>query len=97
MLTLAFVAAGVAAGYVVGRARLGRRLFGWAEKQDGSRRWYDPRLWAALPVLAAALAWVCTVHPRRSAANRRAWRETEQREPAPTMDPDWAAKRTGEA
>lgn len=96
MLTAALVAAGVIAGYLVGCARLGRRLFDWAEDQDGRRRWYDPRLWLALPILAVALAWVWTVHPRRSAANRRSWRE-DRREPAPVMDPDWAAKRSGEA
>jgi hypothetical protein len=96
VLTVALVAACVVAGYLVGRARPGGWLLGWAEDQDGHRRWYDPRLWLALPILAVALAWMLTVHPRRSAENRRAWRE-DRREPAPVMDPNWAAKHNEEA
>lgn len=88
MLTAMLMAAAAVAGYWTGRMRIGRRVLDWAEDQDDNRRWYDPRLWMALPVLAATLAWIWTVHPRRTRANvraNRAWLNapTQPRRPHP--------------
>ncbi|WNI19214.1 hypothetical protein [Actinacidiphila sp. ITFR-21] len=86
--TLAAVAA-----YWAGRVRLGRRLLEWAEdRNEGS---HGPGWWAAQGVGLAAVAWMITVHPRRSAANRRSWQEAcnARRSPAPQFDSGWAAKR----
>lgn len=73
---IAYTAVLLAAGYLAGRWRPGRWLLDWAD--DASRLgWADARCWAAQPVLAAALAWQLTVHPVRSARNRRSWREAQ--------------------
>lgn len=85
------IAAAVVIGYVLGRLRPGRRLDAWADRQV--RGPHGPRWWAAQAVMAAELAWVLTVHPRRSAANRRSWRE-EHRAPAPTFDSQWINERS---
>jgi hypothetical protein len=37
-----------------------------------------------------------TVHPHRTAANRRSWREA-RRAPAPTFDSQWIRKRGDDA
>lgn len=52
--------------------------------------------WQAIGL--TAVAWMVTAHPRRSAENRRSWREARnrQRSPAvavPRFDPDWANNR----
>lgn len=93
IVTLAAAAGASVAAYWAGRARLGHRVLSWAEDRS-----YGPRTagwWVAQVVGLVALVWVETVHPRRSAANRRAWREAREarRGSAPQFDPDWAAKR----
>lgn len=106
VLITASVGASVAA-YWAGRVRLGHRLLSWAE--DRSYGPHTPGWWVAQVVGLVALLWVLTVHPRRSAANRRAWREARdvrrgpaieiphrRRAPAPQFDPDWAAKRSAD-
>ncbi|MPY47094.1 hypothetical protein [Streptomyces acidicola] len=64
----------LAVGYALGRARLGPRLLNWAEDATtpGWRTW---KFWPAAPIVLAALAWMWTVHPRRTLANVRSWRE----------------------
>jgi hypothetical protein len=100
-------AAALAAGYVLGRIRPGRRLLAWAEERSYGP--HGPAWWAAQAIGLVAVAWMVTVHPRRSAANRRSWREARnqkrspaiaipriRRAPAPQFDPDWAANRGAE-
>jgi hypothetical protein len=87
-------AAAAVAAYWAGRTRPGRRVFAWAEdRADGA---HGPGWWAAQAVGLVALAWMLAAHPRRSAANRRSWREARnvKRSPAPRFDPDWAARRS---
>jgi hypothetical protein len=79
-------------GYLVGRARPGPRLLGWAE-DAAAPGWRTPRFWAAAPVILLALAWVWMVHPRRTLANRRSWRRSRGADPVPRYDPEWAARR----
>ncbi|MFI1371313.1 hypothetical protein ACH4UY_04785 [Streptomyces longwoodensis] len=90
-MTVILVAVALAVGFVLGRARRAT-LIDWAEDwtAPGWRTW---RFWAAAPFVVLALAWVWTVHPRRTLANFRAWRRPEPRGPALTFDPDWATKR----
>lgn len=85
------IAAALAVGFLLGRARWDR-VVDWAEDwtTPGWRRW---RFWPAMPVAVAALALVWIVHPRRTLANVRAWRAGERLHPAPRYDPEWAAKR----
>jgi hypothetical protein len=60
-------------GYLAGRTRPGAALLDWAE--DAARPgWRSPTAWAAVPVILVALAWMWTVHPRRTAANMRSWK-----------------------
>ena len=70
----------LAVGYILGRAPLGQRLLSWAEDATapGWRTW---KFWPAAPVVIAAVAWLWIVHPRRSLANVRSWRDDHQ-EPA---------------
>lgn len=77
--------------YILGRLRLGTRLLNWAEDAVAPG-WKSWRFWPAAPIILAALAWVWAVHPRRTLANRRYWRD-DQRAPAPQFDSNWAAKR----
>lgn len=79
-MTWLALAAALAAGYVLGRARFGPRLISWAEDAT-SPGWRTFKFWLGAPVVVAALAWVWTVHPRRSMANVRSWRR--EREPVP--------------
>jgi hypothetical protein len=92
-VTIALLLAAVVAAYWAGRTRPGRWLFAWAEDRD--RGPHGPAWWVAQAVGLVGVAWMLTAHPRRSAANRRSWREARnvQRAPAPRFDPDWAAKR----
>jgi uncharacterized BrkB/YihY/UPF0761 family membrane protein len=64
----------LAAGYALGRLNTGPRLLAWAEDATapGWRTW---RFWLAAPVVILALAWIWTVHPRRTLANVRSWRQ----------------------
>ncbi|MEU9703030.1 hypothetical protein [Streptomyces sp. NPDC047981] len=83
---LAAAAAAFTIGYVAGRTAPGPRLLSWAE---GHARggWRNPANWAAQAIFAVALAFMWTVHPRRSLANVRSWREAARREaePAPPL------------
>ncbi|MFG3244130.1 hypothetical protein [Streptomyces sp. NPDC048157] len=83
----------LAAGYGLGRWRLGTRLFNWAD--DASRRGRrSPAWWIAQPIGLIALAWMFTVHPRRSISNVRAWRKADEtRAPVPAYDPNWKNRR----
>jgi hypothetical protein len=86
-VTALLVAATVAAGYLVGRARPARRVSDWAAWQfigrpvpRSSWRW-----WAAQPIFAAEIARLLIVRPRHTA---RAWRtrnDPPPRSPAPVL------------
>jgi hypothetical protein len=90
-----YVAAALAVGCALGRARLDA-IVSWAEDwtTPGWKHW---RFWPAMPVAVVALALMWLVHPRRALANVRSWRAGERLHPAPQRDPEWAAKRTGGA
>jgi hypothetical protein len=87
------VAVAAAVSYWAGRTRLGHRLLEWAEDRSYGRR--TPGWWVAQVVGLVAVAWMVTAHPRRSAANRRSWREARdvKRAPAPQFRSDWLAER----
>lgn len=98
MLTAAVVNVGATvAAYWAGRARPGRRVLSWAE--DRSSGPHGPGWWAAQAVGLAAIAWMLTAHPRRSAANRRSWREARnaQLSSPMTFRSDWTAERRTES
>lgn len=94
-MTTALAAAMLAAvaAYWAGRLRPGQRLLSWAE--DRSYGSHGLGWWAAQVVGLVAVVWMLTAHPRRSAVNRRSWREAREasRAPAPAFDPHWADKR----
>lgn len=92
MSALLAAAVGLAAGYLLGRYRPAPRLLSWAEDAT-SPGWRTWKFWPAAPIVLTALAWVWTVHPRRTLANVRAWRQDQHREPAPQYDPTWKDKR----
>ena len=92
LLTVAALAAAGLAGYAAGRTRPLRLAVDWADDQVARRPMWSPRFWLAVPVVLAAVAGLWLVHPRRTAANRRAFRD-EQRAPVPVYDPNWAARR----
>lgn len=79
----------LAAGYALGRWRPAPRLLDWAEDQKRG----TIRFWLAQTVLAVAIATVYLLHPRRTAANVRSWREDQRRHPTPVHDPNWAENR----
>lgn len=81
------------AAYWAGRVRLGHRALSRAEDRSYGPR--TPGWWVAQVVGLVAVAWMLTVHPRRSAANRRSWREARnvQRAPAAQFKSDWLAER----
>lgn len=89
------IAAALAVGFALGRARLDR-IVNWAEDwtTPGWRHW---RFWPAAPVAVAALAAVWVLHPRRTLANVRSWRAGERLHPAPEYDPEWSTRRQDEA
>lgn len=90
-MTTLTIATALAVGYLLGRCRPGPHLLDWAMgRANGS---HAPGWWLAQTVLAARLAYIWTVHPRRTLANVRSWRQAERREPAPQIDPHWPAKR----
>jgi hypothetical protein len=64
----------LAVGYVLGSREAGPRLLSWAEDATtpGWRTW---KFWLGAPVIILALAWMWTVHPRRTLANVRSWRQ----------------------
>jgi hypothetical protein len=90
------LAAGLAAGYVTGRVQPARRVSDWAnwKKYDSQLRSHRARWWAVFVVLSAEnLIWLL-IHPVQG---WHAWKHRNDppppRSPAPTFDPDWAAKR----
>ncbi|GAA3590782.1 hypothetical protein [Streptomyces osmaniensis] len=96
MLTVIAVTTAVAlpAGYLLRDQNAFPRLLSWAEDAT-SPGWRTWKFWPAAPVIIVALAWMWTVHPRRTLANVRSWRQPPPpRGPALTFDPDWAAKRS---
>ncbi|MFJ7297625.1 hypothetical protein [Streptomyces collinus] len=96
-LTTAAAALGLlAVGYALGRIRPARRASDWAnlKKYDQSMRRHSLRWWAVFVVLSVEnLVWLL-VHPVQG---WDAWNHRNDppppRSPAPTFDPDWAAKR----
>ncbi|MFC9736054.1 hypothetical protein ACFWG5_34585 [Streptomyces hydrogenans] len=92
VLTAAVVAA-LAAGYLLGRAHPGPRLLSWAE-DHAHGGWRNPANWAAQGIFAIALAWMWTIHPRRTLANVRSWREAERREQEARFAPPIRVRRT---
>jgi hypothetical protein len=86
----------LAAGYVLGRLRPARRASDWAnwKKYDQTMRRHTTRWWAVFAVLSVEnLVWL-VAHPVQG---WDAWKHRNDppppRGPAPTFDPDWAAKR----
>jgi len=91
-----YVAAALAVGFALGRARLGHRASQWAAWQSvgtlPARR--TVRFWAMFTVLSAEnIGWLIA-HPVKG---WHAWQHRNDppppRSPAPVRDPDWAAKR----
>lgn len=80
-------------GYIIGRTGPGQRLLAWADARSYGP--HGPGWWIAQAIGMAAILWMLVAHPRRSAANRRSWRDARAtpRSPAPQLDPDWAAHR----
>ena len=95
MIWLAFVAA-LAAGFALGRARLGHRASDWAAWQLYGKRPTGPRWWLGYIVRSAENVGGLLAHPVKG---WHAWQHRNDppppRSPAPVIDPEWAAKRTG--
>jgi hypothetical protein len=96
----AAAAALLAVGYALGRLRPARRASDWAnwKKCDQSMRRHSFRWWAVFVVLSVEnLTWLAA-HPVQG---WDAWKHRNDppppRGPAPTFDPDWAAKRRAAA
>jgi hypothetical protein len=96
MTIAAAVAVGSLAGYAVGRYQPARRASDWAHwnKYDQSIHRHSARWWATWVVLSADnIGWLIA-HPRKG---WKAWKRRNDppppRDPAPQIDPDWAAKR----
>ncbi|MFF1358798.1 hypothetical protein [Streptomyces sp. NPDC058297] len=88
----ALIAAALLAGYALGRYQPGPRLLSWAETATapGWRTW---KFWPAAPIIVAALAWIFAMHPRRTLANMRSWKNPTARGPAMTFNPHWKDNR----
>lgn len=86
----AALAAVATVAYAIGRLRPGPRLLSWAEDQIGPWTW-DLRMWLAGLIVLVAIVGLWTLHPRRTAANRRSWRDAPASGLVPRFDPDWAA------
>lgn len=87
----------LAVGYALGAREAGPRLLSWAE-DAATPGWKTWKFWPAVPIILVALAWIWTVHPRRTLANVRAWKQPPPpRGPAIRIDSDWAAKRRAAA
>lgn len=86
--------AGVAVGYVLGRIKPYERLADWT---DWQLRFHLAR-WTSRPRQAALFTLLLITDPRRTV---HAWKHRNDppppRSPAPTFDPDWAAKRRAAA
>jgi len=88
------LAAALAVGYAIGRARPGHRASQWAAWQRIGKRPTGWRYAATWTVLSAEnLGWLIA-HPVQG---WRAWQHRNDppppRSPAPKIDPDWVAKR----
>ncbi|MFE3378783.1 hypothetical protein [Streptomyces anulatus] len=94
LLLAAVLAAATLTGYAAGRYRPGDRLLSWAQDVGDRRAARWPVSLGAAIVIVLAVASVWTFHPRRSAANRRSWREENTRTATPARDPNWARNRT---
>ncbi|MFC9341430.1 hypothetical protein ACFT0G_25375 [Streptomyces sp. NPDC057020] len=90
-LLLAALAATLA-GYAAGRTRPADCLTSWAQGVITERTPRSPAFWAATPVIVLALAATWTLHPRRSAANRRSWHREHPPTPAPALDLNWPTR-----
>lgn len=98
MPELLLATAALAAGYILGRLRIGTRTFDWADetisRPEVTRR--TVRWWLCEAVFAVAVARLFIVEPRRTAHE---WRHRNDPPPpldtVPVFDPDWAAKRGG--
>ena len=95
MTLLLLAAAAAVAGYAAGRARPGRATVYWATRHIRTGGAASPRFWIGAAIVVVALAAVWLAHPRRSYRNVRDWRQAGRRAPAPRLDPDWAAHRSG--
>jgi hypothetical protein len=74
MMTALLTLTAAVIGYAAGRRNAGDRLLNWAE-DAASPGWRTWRFWPAAPIILATLAWMWTVHPRRTLANVRSWRQ----------------------
>lgn len=94
-MTWLLIAAALAMGYAIGRARLGHRASQWAAWQIvGTTRPTGPIWWLGYTVRSVEeLGWLLT-HPVQG---WHAWRHRNDppppRSPALKFDPEWAAKR----
>ncbi|MFF5285217.1 hypothetical protein [Streptomyces sp. NPDC013171] len=85
-MTVIAVLAAVIAGYVLGRARLGRRASDWAHWLNCARTvptWREWRWWAMQPVFAVEIAHLIATRPRHT---WRTWK-TRNDPPAPLGPP----------
>lgn len=95
-MTLLLLTAAAVLGYAAGRHRPGRRAVDWAQDTVTREPGLSPVLCIAVPVIVLAVTAVWILHPRRTAENRRSWREEHPPAPTPQRDPEWARRRTAE-
>ncbi|MCY0957680.1 hypothetical protein [Streptomyces sp. H27-H5] len=81
-------------GYAAGRTRPAARLLSCAQDTVTKEAGTSPAFWAAAPVILLAWITVWTLHPRRSAANRRSWHEEHPPPPTPARDPHRPTRET---
>ncbi len=93
-MTWLLIAAALAVGYTLGRARLGHRASDWAaETHESAAEWALYRYrWPSLAVMAVEIAWLVAAHPVQSWRNWQSWTRAEEPVAAPVYDPEWAAK-----
>ncbi|MFE5658339.1 hypothetical protein ACFQ9H_19380 [Streptomyces sp. NPDC056517] len=82
----------LAAGYILGRARLGHRVSDWAHWLMYGRRLTrrDWQWWATQPVFAVEIAYLIAIRPRQT---WRAW--ITRNEPPPPLGPPVRVRRIG--
>ncbi|MGW5003255.1 hypothetical protein ACWEP8_37005 [Streptomyces hydrogenans] len=90
-MTTTIAVTALAAGYVLGRARLGHRTSNWAHWLMYGRRLTrkDWRWWAAQPVFLVEIAALLAAHPIRTAT---AWKH--RNDPPPPRSPAPVIRRT---